>query len=192
MSARRQILKITLLGDGAVGKTSLRERFMGRGFKTQHLMTIGADFAAIDKTVTYNDKDYEVTFQIWDLAGQQRFSSVRARFYQGSLGGLLLFDITRPESFQNLASWLNEIWKNSGSKSPVPVVILGNKSDLRSRSSVDVKKAEEYCRQLTANTTKFGFDIIYIETSAKDGINIDEAFNALGQRILAKRAMERA
>ena len=130
MSAR-QILKITLLGDGAVGKTSIRNRYMGRGFKESHLMTIGADFAAVDKTVKYNDKDYHVTFQIWDLAGQARFTEVRQRFYFGSLGGLLLFDITRPESFSNIPNWLNEIWKNSGTGA-VPIVLIGNKSDLRS------------------------------------------------------------
>ncbi|MHA2031190.1 MAG: Rab family GTPase [Candidatus Kariarchaeaceae archaeon] len=190
MSAR-QILKITLLGDGAVGKTSIRQRFMGRGFQTTHLMTIGADFAAVEKTINYNGIDYEVTFQIWDLAGQQRFTSVRARFYQGSLGGLLLFDITRPESFQNLSNWLNEIWKNSGT-GPVPIIIIGNKSDMRSGSSVEVKKAEEYCKQLTAKTQQHGFDVIYIETSAKSGINVDEAFDALGKRIIEKRLKERS
>ncbi|MCE7735620.1 MAG: GTP-binding protein [Candidatus Heimdallarchaeota archaeon] len=190
MSAR-QILKITLLGDGAVGKTSIRNRYMGRGFKESHLMTIGADFAAVDKTVNYNDRDYHVTFQIWDLAGQARFTDVRQRFYFGSLGGLLLFDVTRPESFSNIPNWLNEIWKNSGTGA-VPIVLIGNKSDLRSGSSVSVKKAEEYCAQLTAKTKEYGFDVTYIETSAKTGLNIDEAFDALGKRIMSKRASDRA
>ncbi len=190
MSAR-QILKIALLGDGAVGKTSLRTRYMGRGFTPQHLMTIGADFAAVDKTINYNGTDYHVTFQIWDLAGQARFTDVRQRFYFGSLGGLLLFDVTRPESFQNIPNWLNEIWKNSGSGA-VPIIVLGNKSDMRSNSSVSVKKAEDYCQQLTKNTKQHGFEVIYIETSAKDGTNVDEAFEALGKRIIGKRMNERS
>ncbi|OLS28368.1 MAG: GTPase KRas precursor [Candidatus Heimdallarchaeota archaeon LC_2] len=186
----RQILKITLLGDGAVGKTSMRTRFMGRGFTPTHLMTIGADFAAVDKTINYNGTDYHVTFQIWDLAGQARFTEVRARFYFGSLGGLCLFDITNPESFQNISNWINEIWKNSGTGA-VPLILVGNKSDLRDGKSVQVKKVQEYCDQLTKNTREHGFDVIYIETSAKSGENVDKAFDALGKWILAKRASER-
>lgn len=176
------IFKMTILGDGAVGKTSLRQRYMGRGFTPQHQMTIGADFAAVQKDVSWNDKTRPVTFQIWDVAGQKRFTEVRARFYFGSLGGLMVFDLTRPESFQNAASWINEIWKNNG-KGVVPIVLIGNKSDLRDKNSVPKDKILEYCKALTDRTIEHGFTVEYVETSAKTGENIDTAFEILGRKI---------
>lgn len=176
------IFKITILGDGAVGKTSLRQRYMGRGFATQHQMTIGADFAAVQKDVEYNGVTRPITFQIWDLAGQKRFTEVRARFYFGSLGGLMVFDVTRAESFQNAASWINEIWKNNG-KGVVPITLIGNKSDLRDKKSVPKDKVLEYCKMLSERTLEHGFEVNYVETSAKTGENIDLAFVTLGQKI---------
>ncbi len=137
-------LKISLLGDGAVGKTSLRNRFMGRGFRTEHLMTIGADFAAHEFPVDGN----KTTFQIWDLAGQDSFKTVRARFFNGSMGALMVFDVTRKDSFMNVTKWITELWNNSG-RGVVPVILLGNKADLRSSDSVAVEQANKYAAALT-------------------------------------------
>ena len=181
----RLIFKICLLGDGATGKTSLRTRFMGRGFNPNHNLTVGADFAAVEKTIEYNGKNHSVTFQIWDLAGQQRFQEVRSRFYLGTLGALCLFDITRSDSFQNIPSWINELWKHNG-KGVVPLVLIGNKSDLRDGKSVSPSNALTYCEQLTSNTLAHGFDVQYVETSAKNGDNIDLAFETLGRKIMDK------
>ncbi|MFX1513985.1 MAG: Rab family GTPase [Promethearchaeota archaeon] len=120
------LMKICLLGDGAVGKTSLRERYLGKGFKSGYTMTIGADFAVKESNVDGN----EIKFQIWDLAGQPRFSSVRELYYKGSVGGLLVYDCTRPESYQNLDGWIEELWKNNG-RGKLPLVLIANKVDLR-------------------------------------------------------------
>jgi small GTP-binding protein len=179
------ILKLTLLGDGAVGKTSLRKRFMGQGYRAEHLQTIGADFAAKDTELEHNQALRTVTFQIWDLAGQQRFQSVRSRFFHGSMAGICVFDITREDSFKSLRVWIEELWRQNG-KGVVPIIVLGNKSDLRSRSSVSNKRAEEYCKKLSATTSPHGFEVVYVETSAKTGDNVDQAFELIGQKIIDK------
>lgn len=172
-------LKISLLGDGAVGKTSLRNQFMGRGFRTEHLMTIGADFAAYEKNIG----EHKVTYQIWDLAGQESFRSVRARFFNGSMGGLMVFDVTRKDSFMNVTRWIEELWKNSG-RGIVPVTLLGNKADLRDKNSVSNEQAERYANALTNKLKKKGFTIKFMETSAKTGLNVEEAFLELGTQVI--------
>ncbi|TFF83933.1 GTP-binding protein, partial [Candidatus Heimdallarchaeota archaeon] len=123
---KRAVYKIVLLGNGAVGKTSLRQQYLGKGFKDGYSMTIGADFAV--KRVELGH--LVATFQIWDLAGQQRFDVVRSVYYRGSSGALLVFDVSNPQSFNNLPSWLNELTKNNYDRI-VPLVLIGNKTDLR-------------------------------------------------------------
>ncbi|MHA2297040.1 MAG: Rab family GTPase [Candidatus Hodarchaeales archaeon] len=171
------LLKMVLAGDGAVGKTSLRERYLGRGFKSQYLQTIGADFALKEIEIKSNN----VKFQIWDLAGQQRFQNVRSVYYTGALAALLLFDITRRDSFNNLDSWIKEIWEHNG-KGIIPIVVLGNKFDLRDESPdcVDKKEALKFCKQLSKKTKEKNFQVDYLNTSAKTGLNVDKAFQTLG------------
>ncbi len=175
----KYFLKVTLLGDGAVGKTSLRNRFMGRGFRAEHLMTIGADFATYDRELDGNP----VTYQIWDLAGQDTFRSVRARFFRGSMAGLCVFDVTRKDSFMNITKWLEELWRNSG-RGVVPIILLGNKADLRDKNSVPQTQAEKYADALSKKTKKYGFQVYYMDTSAKVGLNVLEAFDQIGTQVI--------
>lgn len=172
------LMKIVLTGDGGVGKTALRERYLGRGFQSKYMMTIGADFALKESTIDGRS----IKFQIWDLAGQTRFGAVRSVYYLGCLGALLLFDVTRRESFENLQSWIKEIWTHNG-KGIIPIVILGNKADLRDQhpDSISNAVAERYCEKLSEQTRPQGFDIRFMETSAKTGLNVGEAFDMLGK-----------
>jgi small GTP-binding protein len=174
------LYKITLLGDGAVGKTALRDRFMGKSFTADYMMTIGADFAT--KQVELGPQYGNIKYQIWDLAGQPRFEAVRGLYYRGSLGGLLVFDVTRPPSFENTPSWVKELWKNNG-KGRVPIVILGNKIDLRGAvpENLEPGHGQALARHLSEIA---GFQIPYLETSAKTGQNVIEAFINLGESIL--------
>ncbi|MFW9991644.1 MAG: Rab family GTPase [Candidatus Odinarchaeota archaeon] len=171
-------LKMVLAGDGAVGKTSLRMQYLGYGFKAQYLETVGADFALKQEDVFGKT----VEFTIWDLAGQQRFQSVRTAYYRGALAALVVFDITRWQTFKNLGPWINEIWKNNGS-GIIPVVILGNKYDLREQALLDVEEQEvlDFCTELSKKTQEEGFDVKFFYTSAKTGLNVKEAFQALAQ-----------
>ena len=176
------IFKITLLGDGAVGKTSIRNRYMGYGFSSSHHMTLGADFSVIDKEVIPNES---WKFQIWDLAGQHIFQQIRGRFYKGSMGALLVFDITSKKSFKNCSMWLKELYKFCGSE-VVPIIMIANKSDIRTRKSVKISDAEKYVKILNQGTASYGITNYVLETSAKTGQNIDRAFEMLGKGIRAR------
>lgn len=174
------LLKIALMGDGAVGKTSLRERYMGRPFQSTYMMTIGADFAT--KNTVIDEK--EVKFQIWDLAGQPRFSSVRDIYYRGTTGALLVFDVTRQESFIDTPKWIEECFNSTGIGA-VPIVILGNKIDLRDKvpNSLPSKYGMALAEEISKISSKKGFNATYVETSAATGENVAKAFETLGRKI---------
>ncbi len=175
--------KIVLIGDGAVGKTSIRKRYLGENFSGNYQMTIGADFAVNEDTIGWK----KVKFVIWDLAGQPRFHEIRRSFYRGCQGALVVFDLTNKNSFDNLGHWINEVWKNSP-KGPIPFVIVGNKADLRQMgiSSIANNLVEEITTNISQEThKKFGFGTKSVITSAKTGENIREAFRLLAIQIIA-------
>lgn len=169
------LYKICLLGDGGVGKTSLRERFLGKGFQSGYILTIGADFAVQDKTIDGE----QVKFQIWDLAGQQRFSAVRALYYKGSHGAIMVFDRTRPDSLYNLENWKKELFTNVGRE--IPFILLGNKSDLP--NAVENGVLNRFIQKSQTEISDIQYEIKYLDTSAKSGLNVTEAFESLGRTI---------
>ncbi|PWI48361.1 hypothetical protein CEE45_07140 [Candidatus Heimdallarchaeota archaeon B3_Heim] len=175
------VLKIVLIGDGGVGKTAIRERYLGKGFKSQYLLTIGADFAMRDDMVNGSD----IRYQIWDLAGQQRFDAVREVYYKGCVGALLVYDVTRPDSYFNTPKWINELWANNG-RGRVPIVVVANKIDMRELSddTVSPEQGRVFTNRLSNLTKGEGFECHYIETSAKTGINIQNAFGLLGTNVM--------
>lgn len=165
--------KILLLGDGAVGKTSLVNRFVNDKFTNQYLHTIGMQPSS--KYLTIGSKN--ICFSIFDIAGEQSFKRLREMFYKGARGALITFDLTKKSSFNNVQSW----YKEAKSKSKGTLFILvGNKNDLPKRevSSEDAKKL--------ANKLKCED---YIETSALSGEMVEETFNLLGETIM-KHTME--
>ena len=182
---QKYFLKIVLLGDGAVGKTNIRKNYLGQGFTKDHLMTIGADFAAADKVLQIEDKEYNITFQIWDLAGQGTFNQVRSMYYRGVFGALVVFDVTRKNSFDNLSSWIKELYKNSN-RGAVPIVILGNKYDLFDEDEDHVKSLEinDMIELLNEELKDENFNVTYLNTSALTGLNIENAFESLGSNII--------
>ena len=174
----QRIFKISLLGEGAVGKTSLRRTYMGESFTSGYMMTVGADFAVSKLSVD----EIEFTLQIWDLAGQQRFSSVREVYYRGTSGALLVFDISRPETYEAIPNWLAELIRNNKNRI-VPLVLIGNKADLRESTpySVPTSYAQDYAQTLS---TWSGFNVPYLETSALTGLNVEKAFKELTSQII--------
>lgn len=180
------IMKLVLCGDGAVGKTAIRERFLGKGFSSSYLQTIGADFASTEKQVNVDATDFRVQYQIWDLAGQTEFGAVRKNYYEGCFGSLMVFDITRPASFENLPTWINELWDSSG-RGKVPIVLLGNKADLKDKVPEHIRQEQitEYVKELNASLGSAGFFVEYLETSALNGQNIEQAFATIGKQVVS-------
>jgi len=175
------VFKVVLIGDGGVGKSTLRRRFMGETFSGQYIMTIGADFSA--KIVELDGR--RVKFVIWDLAGQPHFREVRADFYRGASGALLVYDITRRETLEHVPSWMEEFVRNSG-RADLAVVLVANKIDLRgqARDAITMEEGLGMCELLKA---RFGIPVDFIETSAKTGENVEKAFLTLASRLLEKK-----
>ncbi len=181
----RYFIKTLLIGDGAVGKTTLRRRYMGERLDSNYIMTIGADFSV--KREIIPEHDIEITYQIWDVAGQPRFGQIRSGFYKGARGALLVFDLTRADTFNNCGRWLNEL--QGSLRTVVPFLLIGNKLDIRSQSptGISAEQGQKYASKLNEITKRFGFEVEYYETSALTGENVNQAFLTLGKKILDKQ-----
>ena len=173
---RKWNFKVVLAGDGAVGKTSIRERYMGKGFQSSYLKTIGADFA----TKKLQKNDDSITFQIWDLAGQDSYSAVRKSFYKGATAAIMVFDCQDPATMTNLKNWIDEAV--SGSNNGIlTYFVIANKVDLEETRRVSREMALEFCNRLEIET---GIRFFYCETSALTGQNISSTFENLAYRLL--------
>lgn len=193
---RVPILKFCLIGDGGVGKTAIRERYVGASFTKSYLPTIGADFATKTEIVD----DIEVKLLIWDLAGQPRFSIVREGYYRGARGLLLVFDVARPDSFESAPMWLKESWKHLEHGRSVPLMLIGNKTDLRHQNHLHTKVGRDLPAAPPMIRASQGHALVreikklkprdaapfahYIETSAKTAQNVNNAFQKLTRMIL--------
>lgn len=171
LSKQRIVAKIVLCGAWAVGKTSVRRRYMGETFIQDHLSTLGADFSV--NKVDLNE-DTIIELQIWDLAGQPGFESLRQRFFKGTSAALMVFDLERPETFKELDSWFEQLWRQMDEKS-MPIAILGNKVDLNN-NHITEDQVKEYIANLKVEHGIEDAHITYMTTSAKTGENINECF----------------
>eukprot|EP00929_Paragymnodinium_shiwhaense_P016927 TRINITY_DN12567_c0_g3_i1.p1 TRINITY_DN12567_c0_g3~~TRINITY_DN12567_c0_g3_i1.p1 ORF type:complete len:228 (-),score=82.17 TRINITY_DN12567_c0_g3_i1:301-984(-) len=178
MSTQRQqkvLLKVVILGESGVGKTSLMNQFVNKKF-TNSKATIGADF--VTKELMIDDK--AVTLQIWDTAGQERFQSLEVAFYRGADCCVLVYDITQQNSFEALESWRDECLKQARPKDAdnFPFGVIGNKSDLEPERKVTDARARQWC-SLTN-------DIPFYETSAATAQNVEQAFVEIARQALKK------
>ncbi|XP_074600491.1 RAS oncogene family member Rab7 [Brevipalpus obovatus] len=177
MSASRKkvLLKVIILGDSGVGKTSLMNQYVNKRFSNQYKATIGADFL----TKEFEIDNRLVTMQIWDTAGQERFQSLGVAFYRGADCCVLVFDVTAPNTFKSLDAWRDEFLIQASPRDPesFPFVVIGNKIDLDNRA-VTNKRAQSWCQSKN--------HIPYFETSAKEAINVDKAFQTVAQNGLAQ------
>jgi len=172
-SHKKALLKVIILGDSGVGKTSLMNQYVSRKFSSHYKATIGADF--LTKEVMVDDK--LVTMQIWDTAGQERFQSLGVAFYRGADCCVLVFDVNVAKSFEHIDNWREEFLSQAAprNKEAFPFVLLGNKIDLENRA-VTQKRAQAWC-QTNGN-------IPFYETSAKEAINVDQAFQTIAKNAL--------
>ena len=169
MSNDECIYKTLILGDTTVGKTCFLLKYTDKTFQEAHLATIGLDYRL--KTMKLKNGK-EIKLQIWDTAGQDRFRAITRNYYKGSHGILLLYEVTNVKSFENIKTWVSSI-REEASKDVV-VYILGNKIDNAKNRKVETEEGKELAEEL-------GFP--FMETSAKNNINVSETFEDLVERI---------
>jgi small GTP-binding protein len=164
--------KICLLGDPAVGKTSLINRFVYNVFDDKYLSTIGAKISKKNVVVSRGTQRIPVTLTIWDIAGQKSFEEVKSTYYRGARGALIVCDITRKSTLSNLQSWADSLFKIAGR---VPVVFVCNKADLEENAMFSVDDLGEIAHFYKAPC---------FLTSAKLGTNINVVFETLASRMI--------
>ncbi|PVI04270.1 hypothetical protein DM02DRAFT_611686 [Periconia macrospinosa] len=178
MATRKKVLlKVIILGDSGVGKTSLMNQYVNKKFSASYKATIGADF--LTKEVLVDDR--LVTMQLWDTAGQERFQSLGVAFYRGADCCVLVYDVNNSKSFDTLDSWRDEFLVQASPMDPenFPFVVIGNKIDVEeSKRMISQKRAMTYCQ------SKGG--IPYFETSAKEAVNVEQAFEVIARQALAQ------
>ncbi len=162
--------KVILLGQGGVGKTSVIRRFVEQAFSHDYKTTVGSNFLLKRLQL---DAETRMTIQIWDLSGQDSFRNIRTQYFLHSHGGIMVYDLTRPETLEKLNKWHVDFTEKAGD---VPLMLFGNKVDLKEarvvKPEAGIQKAEK-------------FNATYYETSALDGTNVQEAFTQLALQIIA-------
>lgn len=164
------IIKICLLGEANVGKTSLVYRFIENKFRESYKSTLGVNL--LKKDLSF--KEYgEITAQIWDLGGQESFRSLRRLYLEGANGALLIYDCTQKKTFEKLHDWIQDFRNARGD---APVLLIGNKIDLE-----NVKVSQDEIKDFTKD-----YHVKFLSTSAKTGSNVEEAFTEITKTILHK------
>ncbi|KAJ0443374.1 putative small GTP-binding protein [Helianthus annuus] len=172
------LFKIVLIGDSAVGKSNLLARFARDEFYPNSKSTIGVEF----QTQKIEVKGKEIKAQIWDTAGQERFRAVTSAYYRGAVGALLVYDISRRQTFDSIGRWLNELHTHSDMN--VVSILVGNKSDLKDAREVSTEEG----KMLAESEGLF-----FMETSALDSSNVTAAFETVVKEIyniLSRKVMQ--
>ncbi len=172
----KALIKIVIIGDAAVGKTALRKKYSDVAYNQEYKHILGADFAA--KHFSKNNEDFSM--QVWDIAAKERFDKSKELFFKSIFGALLVFDVTNRESFNNIRYWLEELRKVESKE--LALIIVGNKTDLRSDQESASITREEGQELATKLSEEIGFDVFYVETCAITGTGVEVAFRMLEER----------
>ena len=178
---KKNVFKVVVIGEGAVGKSSITIRTCYGKFDRAYISTIGVEFG----TKTYTIERQEITMQIWDTAGQERFRFLQPAYYRGSHGALLVYDVTRAESLKNLPIWIDDLVSNI--EKSIPMILVGNKCDLDFVRAVTEREGDSLAEKLS---DQYNSVIPFYETSAKTNQNVEEVFLRLGKLMLEERLYE--
>eukprot|EP00026_Physarum_polycephalum_P017277 Phypoly_transcript_18448.p1 GENE.Phypoly_transcript_18448~~Phypoly_transcript_18448.p1 ORF type:complete len:240 (-),score=38.18 Phypoly_transcript_18448:45-665(-) len=162
------LFKLLLIGDSGVGKSCLLLRFADDTYTESYISTIGVDFKI--RTITLEQK--VIKLQIWDTAGQERFRTITSSYYRGAHGIIVVYDVTDQVSFNNVKQWMQEIQRYACDSACR--LLVGNKSDLIEKKMVDTGTAKEYAESM---------GIQFLETSAKNSTNVEQAFMTMAAEI---------
>ena len=165
---QRSPLKLLLIGDSYVGKSSLFMRYTDDVHHEGYISTVGVDFKKVD----FNCDGNSIKLHVWDTSGQERYSSIRRAFYSGARGVFIMYDTTNKESFENAEAWLREIYRYAPE---VTIMLVGTKSDLESECVVGVHSARVFAQR---------YGLLFVETSARNDHNVSEAFETMAGAIL--------
>ncbi|GMJ00634.1 RAB GTPASE A2A, ARABIDOPSIS RAB GTPASE A2A, RAB GTPase 11C [Hibiscus trionum] len=165
------LFKVVLIGDSGVGKSNLLSRFTRNEFCLESKSTIGVEFA----TRTLQVEGRTVKAQIWDTAGQERYRAITSAYYRGALGALLVYDVSKPTTFENVSRWLKELRDHADSN--IVIMMIGNKTDLKHLRAVATEDGQSYAE-------KEGLS--FIETSALEATNVEKAFQTILSEIYRK------
>ncbi|KAJ8460918.1 hypothetical protein OPV22_033844 [Ensete ventricosum] len=171
------LFKVVLIGDSGVGKSNLLSRFTRNHFSLDSKSTIGVEFA----TRTLQVEGKMVKAQIWDTAGQERYRAITSAYYRGALGAFLIYDVTKPKSFENANRWLKELRDHADSN--IVIMLVGNKTDLKHLRAITSEDAQSFAE-------KEG--VSFLETSALEAINVEKAFQIILAeiyRIISKKPL---
>jgi len=155
------LFKVVLIGDSGVGKSNLLSRFTRNEFNLESKSTIGVEFAT--RSIVVEGKTIKA--QIWDTAGQERYRAITAAYYRGAVGALLVYDIAKHTTYENVERWLKELRDHADNN--IVIMLVGNKSDLRHLRAVPTEEARGYAERN---------NLSFIETSALDSTNVETAF----------------
>lgn len=169
-------LKLLIIGESGVGKTSILQRFIDNTFQPGFTSTIGIDFRA--KKIKLNGKQVEL--QIWDTAGQERFFSITKSYYRGADGIFLTFDLSAPESFSHTEKWISAVQGKVTER--VPIFLLANKKDLVSHKDIESLETVRALRNLGRR-----LNVPWYTTSARSGENVEEIFHSMAVAVLEHR-----
>lgn len=162
------LFKIVLIGDSAVGKSNLLARFARDEFYPNSKSTIGVEF----QTQKMDIEGKEIKAQIWDTAGQERFRAVTSAYYRGAVGALVVYDISRRQTFESIGRWLNELHTHSDMN--VVTILVGNKTDLKDSREVSTEEGKALAEEQ---------NLFFMETSALDSSNVSAAFQTVVKEI---------